>query len=193
LDHWSQVEGYKTLKFAGGEVASELTFRFDSGAKACTGEPIFFIGKLDRIVEVETLEAPFVLDTKSTGYGIEASFYAKFTPDNQFSLYALAGRIGFATPVQGVLLDGVQIGATYSRFSRGLVRRSEAQLEEWLKDAHWWLEQMSRCAEANWWPQNDKACGLYGGCPWRAACAAEPRDREDVLAQLTRQIEGPQK
>jgi hypothetical protein len=31
------------------------------------------------------------------------------------------------------------------------------------------------------WPQNDKACGLYGGCQFREICGRSPMARKPIM------------
>ena len=174
LDKWNEDgENYETLVLKDGSPAVELKFEFDSGWRSpVTGERVSFYGSLDRIVLVKSLEKKYILDTKTTGYGVKYQGFAeKFTPDNQFSLYALAGRVAFGEEVEGVVLDGVEVKASVTNFARTIVGRTERQLQEWLRDSHWWLTQMHRCAEEGYWPQNDKSCGMYGGCEWRGICS----------------------
>ena len=183
LDKWNEDgENYETLTLSDGTPAVELKFEFDSGwTSPVTGERVSFYGSLDRIVLVKNLEKKYILDTKTTGFGVKyAGFAEKFTPDNQFSLYTLAGRVAFSEPVEGVVLDGVEVKASLTNFARTIVPRSEAQLSEWLRDAHYYLGQMHRCAELDHWPQNDKSCGLYGGCEWRPICSEAPGKLRDA-------------
>ena len=174
LDLQEQNDGTRTIELA-GRPAIELRFEFDSGYTSSTGERVNFYGTLDRLVELAN--RPFVLDTKTTSYKVDTQFFNRFSPDNQFSLYSLAAKVAFAIPVQGLICDAIQIGATFSRFQRGIVPRSDDQLDEWLSDAHWWLGQMDSCAQANYWPMNEKSCGLFGGCEFRDICATGPKAR----------------
>ena len=36
-------------------------------------------------------------------------------------------------------------------------------------------------AEADYWPMNDTACGMYGGCRFRGVCSKSPQVRERFL------------
>ena len=33
----------------------------------------------------------------------------------------------------------------------------------------------------HYWPMNDKACGMYGGCPFRSVCDKDPSVRRNFL------------
>lgn len=182
LDQYNQPSGGtapKTLML-GDALAVEIPFAFGSGFVAeSTGEEISFIGTLDRLVELGN--QTYVLDTKTTAWAIEPSWFKKFTPDNQFSLYSIAGRVVLDRPVAGLILDGMQVGATFTRFNRGLVPRSDEFLDEWLKDSYRWLGEMERCAVEDYWPMNDRGCGMYGGCEFREVCSLAPSRRAGWL------------
>lgn len=180
LDHWEAAKGYTTMTLASGRPAVELKFEFDSGVEVA-GEEIKFVGTLDEVVKVESLQATYVLDTKSTKMNLGTIHASQFTPDNQFSLYAVAARVCFHEEVRGVLLDAVSVKGGKFEYDRVPVTREEPVLNEWLEDARWWLEAMGRSATSGHWPQNDKSCGLFRGCPWRAECGASPKTREWML------------
>ena len=177
LDHYADMPGMEVLRLPNGNLAVEIDFEFDSGWESeTTGEHVTFIGKLDRLVKVGN--ETFVLDTKTTTYQLGLDWFKKFTPDNQFSLYSMAGGVVLDQPVRGLILDGVQVGATFSRFERGPVGRSEAFLDEWLQDSHYWLDYMAKCAEDGYWPMNDRGCGMFGGCEFREICSHNPASRD---------------
>jgi hypothetical protein len=177
LDEWGENDPIHTLKLANGKPAVELSFSFPAGANALSsGEPFLLCGHLDRLGELDG--QPYVIDTKSTEHIIDAGWLSRFSPDNQFSLYTLAGRLAFGFSIQALIVDGVQVAAGFSRCQRGLVQRTEAQCEEWLTATHWWLRSLESCAVAGDWPMNDKSCGLYGGCQFREICAKPPSSRQ---------------
>jgi len=187
FDHYEKEgTGPRTVMLADGRPAVELTFAFDSGYRASTGEPIVLCGHLDRLVQFN--EDIYVSDLKTTRIALGTSYAARFTPDNQFTMYTIAGRVALSVPARGVLLDAVQIGATFVRFARFPIPRPQPVLDEWLTSLPYWLKQMDDCAaraenmppeEA--YPQNDKACQLYGGCQFRDVCARSPSTRQPIL------------
>jgi CRISPR/Cas system-associated exonuclease Cas4 (RecB family) len=179
LDSFGEKDRLQTITLANGKPAVELSFRynpidFETGEPltALTGEPIEFSGHLDRMVTLEG--ESFFCDLKTTGNTLGPNYFLQYTPDNQFSMYALAGRIAFGVNVTGVICDAVQVKITLSRFERQIVYRTEAQLREWYNDTVFWLDLMGKMAEQKRWPQNDKACHMYGGCPYRAVCSRSP-------------------
>ena len=183
----------QTITLPGGKLGVELSFSFDSGLRSrLTGEEIVFCGHLDRIATLNG--EPYIIDIKTTGGQLSQRFFAQFSPNNQFSMYMLAGQIAFSTPVKGLIVDGIQVTPTSSEFERGLIPRSKESLEEWLRDAGQWIKWMEDCAESGVWPQNDKACDLYGGCEFREVCSRSPVARDQWLrSNFTKRTWDPMK
>ena len=168
------------LVLADGTPALELTFEFASGYEyASTGEAITFVGRLDKMVKFNG--QPYIKDRKTTKNELSQKYFAQFSPNGQVSQYTLAGQIAFGEDVKGLIIEGIQIGTTFARFRRAKIDRPKAVLDEWLHDTGHALRMIESSAEAGYWPQNDAACALYGGCEFRAICAMDPRGRETWL------------
>lgn len=184
-------ESLKTVILANGKPAVELSFRFDSGVLTnSTGETFLLCGHLDRLVEFQ--DKFFVADRKTSKSTLTQDFFDKFSPDNQFSLYTLAGHVVYSLPIEGLIVDGAQIAVTFSRFARGFSPRTKEQTEEWFKDFQFWVAQAEVYAKAEYWPMNDKACGNYGGCQYRGICSKSPKVRERWLqADFTKRVWDP--
>lgn len=177
-----------TLILANGKPAVELSFRMelDWGPEASSKHlgttnysPYILCGHLDRVVEYGGQK--YVMDRKTTGSSPTPHYFDGFAPDNQMSIYTIAAKLQFATPVAGVIIDAAQIAVGFTRFQRGFTYRTETQLEEWLADARFWFAQAEGFAEKGHWPMNDKACGMYGGCTFRKICSKSPEVRERFL------------
>ena len=180
LDEKAQNDPLTTLTLSNGAPAVELSFRFDSGFVAeSTDEPFLFCGHLDRIASLN--DVPYVVDLKTTGHSLDPGWFATFSPGNQFSMYCLAGRVAFGIPVKALIVDGVQIGATFSRFARAPVERKDETIAEWYSETGTWLGRMEECAASGVWPQNDKSCDAWGGCPFRPVCSRVPSARQKWL------------
>jgi hypothetical protein len=156
-----------------GKPMVELHFQFEieGGYSLC--------GYLDRVVEFQ--EQPFVMDRKTTTSTLGSYYFEQYEPDNQMSLYTVASQVAFHTPVKGVIVDAAQIAVGFSRFVRSFIFKSPDQIDEWMKDLMVWLRQAKDYAEDNYWPQNDKSCHKYGGCPFRDICSKSPSVRERFL------------
>lgn len=167
---------WKTLILANGRPAVELSFNFE--AFTLHGEAIHLAGHMDKIVE--NAGQVYVSDDKTTKGPIDAHYFRQYTPHNQMSLYALAGKIILGQPVSGVLVRAAQIGVTFTRFATAQVPRPAAVLTEWLDDAKYWIGQAREFALAEHWPMNDKACYW---CDFKKVCGVSPSHRQAWLEQ----------
>lgn len=185
LEHFRE-DPAQTVILANGKPAVELSFKmeldFGPGVDSFNdkGErPYILSGHLDRVVEFNG--GFYVMDRKTASSTVGHYYFDQYTPDNQMSLYSLAARVIYSTPVQGVIIDAAQIAVGFSRFERGFAHRTDAQLEEWLADTKRWLRLAEHYATEGHWPMNDKSCHDYGGCPFRQVCSRDPRVRQHIL------------
>jgi hypothetical protein len=164
--------------------AVELSFRYESNIPSPDGGNFWICGHIDRLVRMDD-EVRF-LDRKTSKNTLGPDTFAKFSPDNQMSLYDFSGPIIWKGDVKGGIIDAAQVAVTFSKFQRGFLRRTPGQREEWYKATHYWLTQAGEAAVNNYWPMNDKSCGNYGGCPFRPLCAKGPETRQAWINGLTK-------
>lgn len=164
-----------------GRVACEVSFKFqlDWGPKQTT-QSYLLCGHLDRVVHFQN--EMYVMDRKTTKYTPEGYYFDGYNPENQMSLYTLAGQVLFQTAIRGVIIDAAQVVVGFSRFERGFTYRTTDQIDEWVNDLHYWFALAEEYAKANYWPMNDMACSMYGGCKFRNICSKSPKVREKFLA-----------
>lgn len=181
----------QTVILDNGKPAVELSFKMEldwgpDTSKELPGDdrdlfkqPYVLCGHLDRVVNFAG--GTYVMDRKTSSSTIGSNYFDQYDPDNQMSLYTLAAKVIYQTPVKGVIIDAVQIAVGFSRFSRGFTYRTEAQLEEWLLDLKHWFHLAEQYSVENYWPMNDKSCHKYGGCPFRRICSKSPEVRSKFL------------
>lgn len=169
----------RTLILENGKPAVELSFRLGIGTEAADGSEYFLCGHLDRVVEFGP--DVWVTDRKTTKSALADYYFNQYTPNNQITLYSLAGRVISQRTVKGVIMDAAQLLVGGARFARKLVYRTQAQLDEWLRDAINYFRLAERYADAEYWPQNDTACDKFGGCHFREICGADPSVRDLYL------------
>ena len=151
LDHYEN-DPAETYIMQNGKPAVELSFRFelDWGPDACRAgkdygeegisyggytQPYVLCGHLDRVVNFN--DQLLVMDHKTTTTTISPSYFAQWEPNNQMSLYTIAGQIVLGTPIKGVCITAAQILLTEPpRYVRGFTYRTPDQIEEWLSDLH---------------------------------------------------------
>jgi hypothetical protein len=190
-EQWgARSDPLEQVMLANGRPAVEVSFRFELpyGPEGSGEEEHFSLcGHLDRLVRFNS--GLWVSDLKSTRHTLDASYFQQFSPDNQMSLYTLAGQVVCGERTNGIIIDAAQVAVGFTRFARGLVQRTEAQLEEWLQGLRVLLRQAESYARANFWPQNDKACFR---CPFRQVCGRTPHVREQWLkADFERRVWDP--
>ncbi len=186
FDHFAD-DPATTFILDNGKPAVELSFKFelDWGPKAAellgpTLQPYLLCGHLDRVVSFSG--DLWVLDHKTTTTTPTQYFFAGFNPSNQMTLYSLAGRVVLNAPIRGVIVEAAQIKLEKpSKFERVPTHRTQDQLDEWVANLHYWFNLAETYAEADYWPQNDTACGMYGGCRFREVCSKSPQVRDIYL------------
>ena len=172
-----------------GRPAVELSFRFelDWGPEGYQviepygmGQPYILCGHLDRVVTFN--DQLFVMDHKTTTSAPGDYYFNHYEPDNQMTLYTLAGQVVLNAPIRGVIISAAQILLEKEhRFVRGFTYRTQDQLDEWLLDLHLHLNSAEAFAEAGYWPMNDTACDKFSGCKFRGVCSKSPEVREMFL------------
>lgn len=180
FDQYGDNDTLETVVLANGKPAVELSFSFDSGYRTrLTGEMVQFCGHLDRLAKLNG--EVYIPDLKTTKSELSPYFWQQFNPNNQFGMYTLAGAVVYNQPVKGLIVDGAQVLVNSSRFARHMVAMDESRIAEWHRDAIWNVRLMEGCAEQAYWPQNDKSCGNYGGCPFLGICARPTHSRDAWL------------
>jgi hypothetical protein len=173
-----QDDPFKTLILANGKPAVELSFRYElHGITPFRGdEPYMHCGHLDKIGVLDG--KAYIQDKKTTKRALDEHYFDQYTPDNQFSGYAVAGQIALRVPIVGLIVDAAQIMVGFTRFMRGPIYRTQGQLDEWYQALTVYIKQAESYARANFWPQNDKACFR---CDFRGICSLSPETRKDWL------------
>lgn len=160
-----------------------VEMRVEAPIASGNGTQFLLFGTLDRICESEGSSKVWIADIKTTDHDVSKGFYfTRYTPDNQFSFYPFIFTRSSTIECEGVVCDAIQIGPDWTRMARGFIHRTPEQLAEWERDLRGhWLPMMEKCAGEQYWPQNDSACGLWGGCPFRGVCGSNPKIRESLL------------
>ena len=170
----------KTVILDNGKPAVELSFKIDTGLPSLSGEHYVLSGHLDRLVTFG--ESVYVQDRKTTKYALDQKYFEKYSPDNQMTLYSLAGKMAFAKPIAGVMVDAMQTLTYAVRYRRRIISRTSAQLESWWRDFHILLGHNEQYVKLGHWPQNDTACSNYGGCQYLKVCAMDEDSHWNILS-----------
>lgn len=169
----------ETIILDNGKAAVELSFKLDTQLASEVGDNYMLAGHLDRLAKIG--DDVMFMDKKTTKSTLSSHYFDKFNPDNQMTLYTLASRIVFGVPAIGGIIDAAQIAVGFTRFARGIINRTQAQMNEWLTDFQYLMAENETYARTGYWPMNDKACDMYGGCPFRGICSKDPAVRHNFL------------
>lgn len=172
IDHWAE-DNCELVHLADGKPAVELSFQFE------LDQDITLVGHLDRLVRYSG--DLYVQDQKTTGSTISSYYWDQWSPSNQMSLYAAAGKVVFDTPVKGVMIDAAQVAVGFTRFERGFAPRTQDQIDEWLRETIVWVRRAQKAVIDGHFPHNDTSCHEYGGCAFREVCSKSPSVRESIL------------
>lgn len=207
LDHFAH-DPARTVILDNGKPAVELSFRFeldwgpetaatirmlnlddDDDLISMTGgnlvetkytQPYLLCGHLDRVVDFN--DQLYVMDRKTCTTTPSDYYFKQFEPNNQMTLYSLAGKVVLNSPIRGVIIDAAQVLIDKpNKFVRGFTLRTPAQIEEWLTDLRITLSIAESYATEGYFPMNDTACNNYGGCRFRDVCSKDPGVRHNFL------------
>jgi hypothetical protein len=178
FDHYRD-DAFKVMKLANGKAAVELSFRMHLPVEFA-GEALLYCGHLDSLGQYA--ESTYFLDRKTTGSGLNLTYFAQFSPNIQMTGYTLASEVCFDVKALGGIVDAMQVGAGFVRFGRHPVTRTKAQVDEWLVGTQYSVGETLKFHEAKTWPMTETSCGNYGGCDFLPICSKDPSSRERFLA-----------
>ena len=117
-------DAFETIQLQ-GKPALELSFQYQTSiCSTYTGEPFLLCGHIDRLGTLSG--AAFGLDYKTTKYDVsKADYFNFYSPDNQMSMYSLAGKVVYKTEIQGMIVDAAQVQVNGTRFRRGFAPRTD--------------------------------------------------------------------
>jgi hypothetical protein len=176
----AKISGARKSEDSPGDIEFTIEQCTECNGTGAVGEPFYLCGHLDRVVYWNS--ELWIMDKKTTRYALDDNYFRQFSPDNQMSLYSVAGAVTLESEVGGLIIDGCQVLVTGSRFRRKTIPRSPEQLEEWLVSLKHWLHWLEYCAKNDYWPQNERSCG-YGNrqCQFRPVCSSDPSTRQEML------------
>lgn len=168
-----------TVMLKDGKPAVELSFRTPLPLVSPDGDDYLLCGHIDKIVEFSGDQ--LVLERKTTLTTLSEYYYKQFTPNPQISTYTLASRVVMPRQAKGVLMDCAQTALGFTQFGRHFAYRSHGGTEEYLREILLYIKSAERFAEDEFWPKNEAACMLFGGCTFRKICERDESVREKWL------------
>jgi len=171
----------KTLILSDGKPAVEITFNFELDWGPTQDQPYVLCGILDKVVRFNG--DLFVMDHKTTTQSFGDHYWKQFTPDDQMTLYTLAGQTVFQAPVKGVIINAASVLVNGTNFERSIVYRTQEQLNEWIGGLKTWLPRQHEDV------MNDTSCHQFGGCEFRDVCSKSPQVRDVFLKSKFEQVQ----
>lgn len=163
--------------FIGGAPAVELSFKLPF--LTINGVQTYLSGHLDWLVSFQ--DDLWFVDFKTTKYELDNNFFNQFSPSNQIDIYTLATKVVLAQEAKGGIIDGIQLSPNFNRFRRHMEIRSPEQVDEFVEDTLFWINQAFTFSENKTWPKNETSCSNYGGCVFRGICSKTPGIRDHFL------------
>ena len=168
FDHFRH-DALKLHILPSGTPAVELSFQFPIPLEAPSGEYYCLSGHLDMVGDFSgTL---YVVDHKTTTSTLGANYFSSYSPNLQVSLYSFAAEVILGTPVSGVLINAIQTGVTFCRFSRHFATRTPEQKQEFYESLIFWLRFAEGLIAANSFPMNETSCRW---CEFKPVCSKPP-------------------
>lgn len=191
-EHFALEPDFNTTILGKKLLAVELPFTFDLDLKV-NGFAASYCGHLDRVVD--TGSGRWVVDYKTTTKTLTSSYFDTYNPSTQLPGYAVAASIVFHEPVQGVIIDAIQVGVDFTRCGRSHLRLGAERADEWMHNAHDWVEDAMLTAtratlepassladfatkNAKHWKMNTESCFI---CPFKEVCRSTPSVRGFIL------------
>lgn len=137
-------------------------------------------GIIDRVVSLHG--SLYLIDTKTGANDVrKTSYWKRYSPHEQISAYCWAIREAFGINIKGFIIEGFQLAVGFCRIRRGIIPRTSEYLQEWLHDTTLAIQGAERYTQDDYWPMNDGACTVYGGCKLLDICAQSPSHRQASL------------
>jgi len=132
-----------------------------------TGNPIIYTGRFDLLGLYN--KQIFVVDEKTTSQ-LGPTWNKNWTHRAQITGYAWAART-YGHHVAGAIVRGISILKTKYGHAESIQFRPDWQVDRWLQQLKFDVEDMIRDWKRDWWSYNlDDACTGYGSCIFQGVC-----------------------
>jgi hypothetical protein len=154
-------------------------------------DSLLYVGRLDKVFKLKGRH--YVGEHKTTAWykkdgGFRYEFLDSFSPNSQIDGYLFAARMLYGKSLKGVWIDAALVHKTvHDAFKIIPIERLTAQLDSWLWETKYWIQQIDANKEADLsgdymaaYPKNTQACSNYGGCPYLDLCKmwSNPSEKE---------------
>lgn len=162
------------------EVVIERPFAISLGIE-WRGRPIYYIGRLDKIVK-HRIQGRLILEHKTTAWyakegGFRSDYLESWSPNSQVDGYIFAGNSLYQDGVKGVWVDAALAHkSVHDKFRFIPCDRQFAMLDDWLGDTRLWVQRILDDAaaheeKAHAFPKNTSNCTMYmRPCSFKDIC-----------------------
>lgn len=146
-------------------------------------------------IAIEVAGQRYIVDHKATTSWLNDWWAKGFSMSHQFKIYCAMMQHVYGLRFDGAYVNGVYMGEAAADEDRDWSQQKSspnrlfgpfnytgghlAETREWVRR---WSEIIERCEEDGEWPQNERACGDYGGCSFLPLCELPPAAREAKAA-----------
>lgn len=157
------------------------------------GVPMRYAGFIDAFGKEITGNGQYVIQEEKTS---KSPWYFCANPNAQVTGYIYAARTLFNQDIRRahITMAGIyksSIGGKvpakrkadppHEAINREIIDVNPWDLDEWVLDLGQKVEELVTYQKQDYWPKRTRACGAYGGCPYKPICLAPPRVREFFL------------
>lgn len=150
---------------------------------------VIYVGIIDAVLEHRA--RLYVNDLKTTGWVLNENWLEGFRMDQGLLGYTVAAKELLGVDTQYALIHGIWVQKEPKSdkakklddyFKSKEIYWNEDQIREWHKNTLRTAQRIDRCiTEADWQMDYGQNCGAFGGCSYRALCAAPPNFRKRLI------------
>lgn len=150
---------------------------------------VIYVGIIDCVLEWR--DRLYVNDLKTTGWTLSESWLEGFRMDQGLLGYTVAARELLGVDTQYALVHGIWVQKEPKTdkakkideyYKQKEIYWSESQLRQWHRNTLLTAQRIDRSRHLDEWQMDyGQNCGAFGGCSYRALCAATPEFRKTLL------------
>lgn len=142
---------------------------------------IFYFGTIDMILVHKITNNLHVCDHKTT-HSLGKDFLNRIKPNFQYVGYFWGARDYFKVPVDGFIVNGIQIAKTKLNFNRQTTYIHDEEIEELWVAAEDAVRRFLDYRLTERWPMSaPNSCSMWGGCEYRRICESPKVTREVMI------------
>lgn len=167
-------DNVRTAVTPDGKPALEIRFEVP-----IPGTAYRFSGRIDKLATINN--ELYVVERKTTDAALSDWYFDRYSPNTQVSAYVWALSEFLGVPINGVMIEAFQTGVSFTRIQRGIAHRTRDQIAEFVKNTATLINHAEEYHNTGFFPMNESACMIYGGCKFRPVCERPEQVRPEWL------------